>query len=182
MENNLLNDTIIFKDVSRDPMHKYYKYKNMNSIKNLIKYILTEKESGKHVRFFGGTGVEYYSFEKSYKQMKAVKRYFKKLDGIQVWHYVLSFPVPPSEENVYEAYEIACDVLDVCFSGYQTIFGIHENEENLHIHFMINSVSYIDGKKWHLDKKQFRRLIYRIKDSIKNILYEKVSSMEELIN
>ncbi len=36
---------------------------------------------------------------------------------------------------------------------YQIVFGVHENTENLHIHFVFNTVSFVDGLKYNnMDK------------------------------
>lgn len=177
MESSVAGSLIEWKDVSRDiKYHKHNKYQNIGCIKNLVEYIMKDKITQKRVRFCGGTGVDYIFFQKAYKQMKSVKKYFKKLSGRQVWHYVLSFPFSPSNENILIAYEIGLEIINTCFKNYQSIFAVHENTDNLHIHFLINSVSYIDGRKWHLTIWESRHL----KDYIENISKEYFLSAELL--
>lgn len=55
-------------------------YKNKKSVDDLIHYILrTDPDSNEiQVRFYGGTGVDYILCERAIRQMKAIKKYFKK--------------------------------------------------------------------------------------------------------
>lgn len=141
---------IVWKNAGYDTKNGNIKYKNPGCIKKLVEYIMTDKTTGEHVRFFGGTGVDYVFYRETCRQMKAVKKNFKKLSGIQVWHYILSFPFPPNSENTFTAYKIGIEIINTCFCDYQTIFGVHEDTDNIHIHFLINSVSFRDGRKWHM--------------------------------
>lgn len=145
-----INRYAVWKDVSRDPMHKYNKYKNMSSIEGIIKYIMMDKQTGNRVRFCGGTGVNFIFFNEAHKQMKLIKKYYKKLSGRQVWHYILSFPIKPSDKTVFNAYKISLELTNTCFKDYQSLFAVHEDTDNLHVHFLLNSVSFRDGRKWHL--------------------------------
>ena len=38
-------------------------------------------------------------------------------------------------------------------AGYQTVFVVHDNTDDLHIHFVINSLSYETGLKYGVDGK-----------------------------
>lgn len=142
------NSPFIWKDVSMCNDHN--NYKNLGCIKKLVNYIMKDKITGGRVRFCGGNGVDYIFYKNAYQQMKSVKKYFQKLSGRQIWHYVLSFPFPPSGQDSYTAYEIGLEVINTCFAQYQSLFAVHEDTDNLHIHFLVNSVSYTDGRKWHL--------------------------------
>ena len=129
------------------------RYKNTGSIKSLIKYILRDKATGEHVRFYGGTYVDVIDSANTLQQFQAVKKYFKKLNGRQVYHYILSFPQSVSAPE--EVYQIGLETVRTFFAGYQTIFSVHEDTDNLHIHIMLNSVSFLDGKKWHINYKEY---------------------------
>lgn len=135
-------------------------YKNVSSIKALIKYILKDKETGGRVPFYGGTYIDLITSDKAEQQLRAVKKYFKKTDNRQIYHYILSFP--SNVKNPWEVYEIGFDVVSTFFEGYQTMFAVHENTDNLHIHIILNSVSFVSGKKWHLTDAEYFSLKYRI--------------------
>lgn len=44
------------------------------------------------------------------------------------------------------------DLMQEVFPQYQVVYAVHTNTENLHIHFIINTVG-LDGKKIHMDKR-----------------------------
>ena len=51
------------------------------------------------------------------------------------------------------------------FSGqYQVYYGVHEDTECLHIHFAINAVSHMDGKKWHKSRKELKEIEAQIRE------------------
>lgn len=70
-----------------------------------------------------------------------------------MYHYILSFD--GSVKDPEKVYEIGLEIMDEFFSEYQTIFAVHEDTDNLHIHFVFNSVSYVTGKKWCPNHREF---------------------------
>ena len=44
------------------------------------------------------------------------------------------------------------DAMQQVFPENQVVYAVHTNTENLHIHFIINTVG-LNGKKIHMDKK-----------------------------
>ena len=72
-----------------------------------------------------------------------------------MYHYVLSFDGTVKDPK--KVYEIGLEIMDEFFDEYQTVFAVHEDTDNLHIHFGFNSVSYVTGKKWCLKNKEFER-------------------------
>ena len=42
------------------------------------------------------------------------------------------------------------DLLEEIFPEYQAVYAVHTNTENLHIHFILNTVG-LNGKKIHMD-------------------------------
>lgn len=84
----------------------------------------------------------------------AVKTVYHKTSGRQVYHMILGF------NQVEEALLMSSHMIDsyayqVAYYfynlGYQTVYAVHRNQENLHIHIVINSVSYVDGRKYQTD-------------------------------
>lgn len=98
--------------------------------------------------------------------MNEVAVKFKKAKGIQLRHFVLSFsPEELDDPNV--VYEIACYVARFIGRDYQVVFAVHENTENLHIHFMQNSVSYTTGHKYGGSKKDYYQLVNFLTEFLK---------------
>ena len=86
-------------------------------------------------------------------QMQQTKAYYNKQNGRQYKHYVLSFA--PDEIDINSAKEYAKKLAEKCFGDrYEVAVGIHKNSAGgkIHAHFVVNSVSFIDGKKLHFAK------------------------------
>lgn len=100
--------------------------------------------------------------QKSYK--KAVKRRGKKASR-RIYHYIVSFPPSMDDANCVK---LAAKEIAEIFSGqYQVYYGVHEDEEHLHIHFAINAISYVDGKKWHKNKREIKEMEIQIREKAK---------------
>lgn len=50
---------------------------------------------------------------------------------------------------------------------YEAMYGVHENEEHIHIHIAMNSVSYVDGSRYYGRKKEFYGLLKDIGEILK---------------
>jgi len=85
-----------------------------------------------------------------------VKRMFDKEDGIQCFHAIQSFA--PGEADADTVHEIGVKLAELMWGErFQVLVTTHLDKEHLHNHFVINSVSYLDGKKYNLSKGEKRR-------------------------
>lgn len=114
-------------------------------------------------RLCGGVAVT----ENFIESMNEVAIRFKKTKGIQLRHFVLSFP-PEELDDPEVVYEIACHVARFIGRDYQIVFAVHENTDNLHIHFMQNSVSYTTGHKYSGSKKDYYQLVNFLTEFLKD--------------
>lgn len=86
------------------------------------------------------------------EQFITVKERFSKTEGIQAYHGYLSF----KDQDITP--ELAQKV-GMEFAGrvwgkrYQVVVTTHLNTKHLHCHFVINSVSFVDGRKLHDEEK-----------------------------
>ena len=80
------------------------------------------------------------------EEMIAVKKRFGKEDGIVAFHGYQSFA--PGECNPEMAHEIGKKLAEELWgSQYQVLIATHLDKANhLHNHFVVNSVSFLDGK------------------------------------
>lgn len=125
-------------------------YRDDNAVKDLIRYILTDKKSRVRGRCTGGKGVCYLDWKKAAEQFEAVQEYYGKKSKRRIYHMVVSFP--EREDDLYSIYLFGQRVIEFFFEGYQCVFAVHEDTENLHIHIVWNSVNYRNGKKWHMSR------------------------------
>lgn len=118
-------------------------YQNKDAIENTIQYICKPEHAISGL--IGGINVTAES-NLAIKQFYSVKRFFHKLDGRQVWHFIISFE---KRTNKYDILRYGYKIAEHFSNKYQIIFAVHENEPNIHIHFVMNSVSFVDGKKYN---------------------------------
>lgn len=89
-------------------------------------------------------------------QFVTVKEQFDKCDGIQAYHGYLSFK---DEQNITPelAQQIGTEFAKrVWGDRFQVVVTTHLNTKHLHCHFVVNSVSFVDGKRMQNNEKHWR--------------------------
>ena len=91
-------------------------------------------------------------------EMLAVKKRFSKEDGTVAYHGYQSFA--PGEATPELAHEIGVKLATRLWGDrYQAIVATHLDKENhLHNHFVVNTVSFADGIKYHRTKKDYHEI------------------------
>lgn len=89
------------------------------------------------------------------EEMLAVKRRFGKEDGTVAYHGYQSFA--PGEATPEMAHEIGLKLAQRLWGEkYQVLVTTHLDKENhLHNHFVLNTVSFVDGIKYHRTAKDY---------------------------
>ena len=89
------------------------------------------------------------------QEMLAVKRRFGKEDGTVAYHGYQSFA--PGEATPEIAHEIGIRLAQQLWGEkYQVIVATHLDKANhLHNHFVVNTVSFVDGLKYHRTEKDY---------------------------
>ena len=90
------------------------------------------------------------------EEMIAVKKRFGKEGGIVAFHGYQSFA--PGECNPAMAHELGKKLAEELWgSRYQVVVATHLDKVNhLHNHFVVNSVSFLDGKRYHRTNQDYR--------------------------
>lgn len=88
-------------------------------------------------------------------EMNAVKKRFGKLDGTVAYHGYQSFA--PGEATPELAHEIGLKLAKQLWGDrYQVVVATHLDKANhLHNHFVLNTVSFVDGIKYHRTAKDY---------------------------
>lgn len=91
-------------------------------------------------------------------EMLAVKKRFGKENGTVAYHGYQSFA--PGEATPELAHEIGVKLATQLWGDrYQVIVATHLDKENhLHNHFVVNTVSFADGIKYHRTKKDYHEM------------------------
>lgn len=83
--------------------------------------------------------------------MMQVKEFHNKLGGRVALHGIVSLPVRESgKENAGKLMMLVDDLLEEIFPDHQAIYAVHTNTENLHVHFVVNTVA-LNGRKIHMN-------------------------------
>lgn len=92
------------------------------------------------------------------REMQAVKKRFGKENGVIAYHGYQSFA--PGECTPELAHEIGVKLAWQLWGGrYQVLVATHLDRENhLHSHFVINTVSFVDGKKFYRSGRDYRAM------------------------
>lgn len=81
------------------------------------------------------------------QEMILIKKQWGKEKGITAYHGYQSFK--PGEVNPEQAHEIGVRMArEMWGDKYQVVVATHLDKDHLHNHFVVNSVSFMDGRKW----------------------------------
>ena len=90
----------------------------------------------------------------AWEDMRAVQERFGKTDGVVALHAYQSFR--EGEVTPEQCHEIGVALArKVWGKRFQVLVATHMNTDNLHNHFVINSVSYVDDKKYEQRRNQY---------------------------
>ena len=124
-----------------------------NPLKCALEYISSE---GKTLTRELQTGINC-DVDNCLDEMQDVKYQFGKQGGIVAHHAEQSFM--PGEITPLKAHEIGVEFAEKMWGDrFQVIVCTHTDKEHIHNHFLINSVSYIDGKKYDGCKATYRKI------------------------
>ena len=138
------------------------KTQTAGGMKKVLAYVSRkEKIQTEDKRFVTGVNC---SPETALDEMTATKNVYHKPDGRLYYHLVQSFP------NGYEiepelAHKIAVELAEKAFNNYEVVVATHIDREHIHSHFVFNSVSFEDGKKYHSNKETVEELM-KLSDEI----------------
>lgn len=132
-------------------------------LKKNIFYICNPEKTEGGVLIGGNAGI---TPETVYDTMIRNKRCFQKENGSQGFHYILSFP---PDENVTP--ELAYDIMqefcqELLGENYYHVFAIHTDTDHLHGHVTFDSVSRVNGLKFHSPKGDWEKRIQPITDRL----------------
>ena len=128
-----------------------YSNEEWQALKDVLAYAKDEEKTEKQF-FVSGIGCDP---KQARNQFIYYKNHFSKPDGIQAYHGYQSF----SEDEVTpeEAHQIGMEFAQKVWGDrFQVVVTTHLNTKCLHNHFVINSVSFVDGKRLQNQEKSWR--------------------------
>lgn len=135
---------------------EHKKYFDEDSYHSVINYIFS------HAKSIGGNT---HSAETSADEMLYVANQFHKNSGKRLRHSVLSFS---KKERVTAnlANNYAIGIKEFYADEFQIVYAVHNNTDEVHIHFVMNQISYIDGHRYAGKKQDY----YAFKQFVQNII------------
>ena len=105
------------------------------------------------------------TLETAFADMRQTKERWHKSGGVQGYHLVQSFAA--GEVTPELANQIAKELADRVLGGrYEYVIGTHLNTGHIHSHIVWNSVSRLDGKKYHSNYKSYVTEIRAVSDEL----------------
>lgn len=119
---------------------------SISAMKGVIDYCCQDKKVYDEIlnqRLISGINCD---GENVFSEFLATKKSYKKTDGMNFYQYVQSFS---PEENItpQKAHEVALEFAEKAWIGYEVLVATHCDAQHIHSHFVINSVSFENGKK-----------------------------------
>lgn len=119
---------------------------SISAMKGVIDYCCQNKkvyDENSNQRLISGINCD---GENAFAEFLATKKSYKKTDGMNFYQYVQSFS---TDENItsQQAHEVALEFAEKAWRGYEVLVATHCDAQHIHSHFVINSVSFENGKK-----------------------------------
>lgn len=127
-------------------------YSDIKAYENVINYAanLTKTQG-----YIGGSSRDLYDPETAIRRMKDVYKTYRLMydkDISKLVHYYISFPPYVTADKDYIIIEMLRELCSIVGREYQCFWGLHllnpnpNSTDAVHIHFVVNRISYIDGK------------------------------------
>lgn len=112
-------------------------------------YYVTGEEGSVKRQYCFGRGI---NPDNAFQEILYMQQLFGKIDNRRAYHLTIDFS---DQEclSIQDAIEIGFELSNMFFPEYQVLFGVHgehTGQDHLHLHFAINTVSLLGGRKLHL--------------------------------
>ena len=135
--------------------------KSAGSLEEAIDYALNREKTEQTI-FEDAMGC---TCENAYVDMVKTKERFHKKEGVQGYHLVQSFA--EGEVSPELAHLIGQELAEQLLKGqYEVVITTHLNTSHYHNHLVWNSVSMVDGRKYHSNAKSYFTEVRQISDQL----------------
>ena len=122
----------------------------------MIDYALNQEKTMEEQRIYE-SAINLMDVRDVFREMSRTKERFGKTEGVLGYHIIQSFK--PGEITADKCHELGRRLAEKLFGDrFQIVVGTHLNKEHLHNHILLNSVSFVDGKKLRFNKQSFYEL------------------------
>ncbi|MBR0313297.1 MAG: relaxase/mobilization nuclease domain-containing protein [Oscillospiraceae bacterium] len=133
-----------------------------DKIEYAINYAINPEKT-EEVRFVDALNCD--SIETAFDEMRATKQKFKKTGGVLGYHFIQSFA--PGEVTPEQAHKIGVEFARRMFGDqFEVVIGTHLDKAHPHNHIIVNSVSFVDGHKYHSSPESYFKEIRATSDAL----------------
>lgn len=119
---------------------------------NVLSYTTNDIKTEKQC-YVTGVNVE---VDNAFNEMISTKKQHQKENGILAYHAYQSFA--PNEVTAELAHQIGIELAKAMWGDrFEVVVSTHIDKEHFHNHYVINSVSFKDGKRYYDNKKNYKR-------------------------
>lgn len=128
------------------------------TISNVISYSMQQKKTEEE-RFVSAVNC---SVKNAIQEMMITKSQWKTSGNRLIWHGYQSFA--PGEVTPEKAHEIGVKLAKELYDRFEVVVATHLDRQHIHNHFVINAVSFVDGKKldWDTYYPQMKQISDRL--------------------
>ena len=156
-------DHVINYATNEEKTRNNYSKHGMDEFDSIRQVMTYATNPDKTEKLFYTTGINC-EVNDAVKQMQFVKTFYGKENGILAFHAYQSFT--EGEVTPKIAHEIGVKLAEEMWGDrFQVVVSTHLNTQHLHNHFVINSVSFKDGKKYYSNLTN-TALLRKISDEI----------------
>lgn len=134
-------------------------YSNRNVVKFVIEDITRSRPNEKYFSDLVGYGAKGVCYGVSPQYMVEAFKYvqaaynIERRGGRRIYHEVYWLSNEEMQALYYDISRIWMFGMECCEyyfnQGYQVVFAIHSDGIKYHIHFVVNAINYLNGKKYH---------------------------------
>ncbi len=130
--------------------------KSRSSLRKILNYVLREEKTDNTISYVCG---DYFGSETTpqtvFDEFMRIRNLFGKETGRMYQHGVIS---SHKDEDITPevALRFGIDFVSRQYPEHQTLVSVHIDREHIHLHFVVNTVSFIDGKMLHWKKSDLK--------------------------
>lgn len=129
-------------------------------LQDALEYIM-RPEKTENGLLIGGGNCLFSTPEIAYENMMQTKQLWHKEDGRQAYHYIISLDKGEGNREVMmDIMERFCK--EYLKDDYEYVYAVHTDKAHIHGHVIFNSVSRVNGLKYHYKQGDWQRYIQPI--------------------
>lgn len=135
-----------------------------NRLDKALKYVMNSDKT-ENGRWISTVNAINDAPEQIYHDMASTKKRFGKETGRQGYHMEQSFA--PGEVTPLQAHQIGVELAEQLYGeDFEVVVTTHVDKSHIHNHFVINSVSFLDGHKYHEPNTEYYDRIRKLSDQL----------------